>query len=400
MNTIKPNNQKLVVTYLSTYFENIGDDFIRLGISYLLNKIYNNEIKEYHVSKSNSLSYLFNLNKWTHSPRWQMNKNQQWITDRIYFFLLRIGFQKRFYKRIEQSNVIILAGTPLFFFTKGEYTFLKNMNWPSGFYGEIKKHFPGKKIFCVGAGSIYDFSVDDLSVTYPEELKFLNNFVNDVDFLAVRDSKTKQLLSVASQSNNIIQLACPSIFSSRKYTISRGESSKLKNKTIVLSYSEESANIDLNKENTISKRREILDKIVTSLTLKGYKLSFFAHNKVDKDLHKYLKAQYPHIKLEKGSSEDFLKLISSVDLLISWRVHGAMGAASLGCPAILFKTDSRASTTEIFDLDVVDDRVSSEGEIMNIINKNLELGYTVKVNNIDVVDKLEREYIKALVVGL
>lgn len=385
---------KYRIAYLSTYYENIGDDFIRLGISYLMDTVYKSNCSETHFSKSNNLSFYFSKHKFSHAPRWQMGKLRRRINDKLFFLLIRVGFEKAFYHRVQNSDVIVFAGTPLFFFNKDKFTFLKNMDWPNQFFDKILKWFPEKKIWALGVGSIYEGKPEKLKINNIDEINFINKFDKACELLIVRDLKTKQLFEVAKGNGTEVKyLSCPSIFAARKYGITRSDTTRTKRKTVVLSYSEESANIDNDKTNALKCRQNALKHVYDFLVKENYEIIFFAHNKVDRDLHKSLKKEYPKAICLKGTSKDFLKLVAKVEMLVAWRVHGAMGAASVGCPAILLKTDSRAATTDIFGLTVLDDRVNNSQEIVDAMKSEIDKGYIIKHDYVQIVDQLQEKYL-------
>ncbi|MBI9061387.1 MAG: polysaccharide pyruvyl transferase family protein [Marinilabiliaceae bacterium] len=396
---MKPIGQ-VKIGFLSTYYENIGDDFIRIGITHLLQKVMQKKTVIDHFSKSNRLSLYFRKSRFTHAPRWQMGTFMKWLTDKIYFRLAgKIG-NKTFYKRAKHIDLFVIAGTPLFFFTKEKYTFLKNAFWPRQFFDIIKHDHPQKPVFAIGVGSIYTGEPDALARQYAEEFHFMNDFYNTVQFCSFRDSKTGRLFQCALNNgkDDIKILPCPSIFSARHLGVVRNPENV--SDQIVISYSEESANSDTEKEKTIIQRRKALDVIVNQLKVKGFPIVFFAHNKVDKELHHQLAKKYPFVETLSGTSHDLLKTLSVFRMLITWRVHGAMGAASIGCPVLLFKTDSRSTSSELFNVEVIDDRQLLPGQINDKLISMLNQGVLMQQKNVETVDFWEQKYLEELKVAM
>lgn len=385
------------VGFLSTYYENIGDDFIRIGTTYLLEELLQKKIEYNHFSKANKLSFYFKKSKLSHSPRWQMGNLARKINDQIYFRIKKTGFgEKMMMKKLASNDLMVIAGTPLFFFTLKKFTFLKNSFWPEMFFSHFNQSLINKSLFAIGIGSIYTEEIGTLAEKYPEEFRFMKEFYISANFCSFRDQRTAKLFkhALGNAVDDVKVLPCPSIFTARYYGIKRQKESD--SKIVVLSYSEESASIDEQKEQTIALRRKALKEIVNTLRTKNYELVFFAHNKIDRVLHDSLSKEYPFIKRLSGTGKDLLTTLSSADFLLAWRVHGAMGAASIGCPAILFKTDSRSSTSELFEMNVIDDRKMDVFEINEEVVKMTDKGYRVVEANVKVVDTWERKYLEEL----
>jgi hypothetical protein len=102
------------------------------------------------------------------------------------------------------------------------------------------------------------------------------------------------------------------------------------------------------------------------------RVTFLAHNTLDVEAIKYIQdnafdSDRCEIKLVGPSA--LLNELANAKALITWRVHGAMAAKSLGLPVLLFKTDSRYLTAEQIGVNVIDNSLSRMSDVNRFLHE-------------------------------
>lgn len=350
------------IALLSTYFENIGDDLIRSGILEVVNSTFPNA-KIIHLSKSNRFSLVADFGTLTHFPRWQMSGSEKLWHDRLLRYFPKGIFQKRFNDRVLGSDVLLIAGTPLFYFTRKKFTFLKQGFWAKEIIQEYMK--TGKPIIVAGAGVIFDRSVEDTVHECQDEMEFLNNLARYSEYFGIRDSVSFQLFEELGLTKQVELTHCPSLWNT-------GPKVQREKDLVYISLSVESASIDEFPERAREKRLQVFTELVQDLQKKGKRIKLTAHNNVD---HETQKVWASKLSLEAPilvKSKEMLETFGKPEFLISWRVHGAMAARLMGTPVLLFKTDNRYKMAEEVGAVIRDDREFEVEDTPDVLRRFLE----------------------------
>lgn len=359
------NSKRL--TLLSTYFENIGDDLIRFGILHLLQKSgFNRQCVDF-IAKANPLSLYFPTSPIFHGPFYRMPERQQYYLARLNNFLSRNPLARRWNKVLNSSGVIV-AGTPLFHLDD-KVSFLKNDRWIPEVFEKCLAPNPSIGLCSLGLGSVIDFDPKDLWELYPREAEFIQRYVERSSFIATRDEVTYELLlaaAPAADSNKIVRSICPSVFGYRQLGINR-EPSSVKGRKVCLSFSLESSHWHANPEEVRRSRLETVESIVETLKKQDCTIQLISHNKLDFPLQEDLASKFRLPRPLKATTKTMLKEFAKARLVVTWRVHGALGALSLGVPAILFRTDNRAAMAEELGGTVIDEPLPSKDVVLEQI---------------------------------
>ena len=353
---------------LSTYYENIGDDLIRYGILYLLAKSGFPPSSVGYIAKANPLSVYFPKTPLSHGPWYRMPKRLQYHLACLNNFLSRSSFARR-QNKVLNSFGMVVAGTPLFHLDR-KISFLGIDQWIPNIFEKCLISNPDLRFFSLGLGSVIDFDPSDIWKLYPAEAKFIKRYVERSVLITTRDETTYKLLQAAAPDptkKKIIRSICPSVFGYRQLGINREPSCIDENK-VCISFTLESSSWNANPEEAKRKRSEIVESIVTMLMEKKITVQLISHNKLDLPLQQKLADKFKLPRPLKATTATMLKEFATSRLVVTWRVHGALGALSLGVPAVLFKTDNRASMAEELGADVIQEPLPTEKVILEQIS--------------------------------
>lgn len=352
------------LTILSTFHENIGDDLIRSGVEEVLTAHFNGEIEKVYVTKSNPLSMYADWGKVSHAPRWQKEGLKKRVHDALVRRVPSKVKTQGYESRILDADALLVAGTPLFYFTRKRFTFLQNGFWAK----EVIQPFldAGKPVFVVGAGFLLDDAPEAIAQRCPEEIAFLKNLIEKSRYFGVRDGISYDFLSRVIPNNRAIQTHCPSLWNTPL------EFERVP-KSVNISLSLESARIDKNPKTAIAKRMKVFESVLDYLRKEGFeRIQLTSHNQVDFETQMGIYKKYNLPKPFNIPSGKMRETFGSASLLVTWRVHGAMAARLMDTPTVLFKTDNRYKMAEEVGAFVLDDREDTPEEIVSAIDRFLK----------------------------
>jgi len=269
--------------------------------------------------------------------------------------------------KVRQSDLVVIAGTPIIYMVSG-HSFLSDP-WASEVFKKRLKNISDKPLISLGIGSILEDDEQRLTDGWPDEMAFLKEFVDRNNLITTRDRITQDLLvSLAPErKGKVIESVCPSLWASESLGIARNEKS-LDGNLIGLSFSVESSNWDSKPHRSADARRHSADLIVGHLLKRHRDVRLICHNEIDYDVQKEIAAAHGLQKPLVASARSMLECLSGARAAITWRIHGAIGALSLGVPALLFKTDSRWETAERLGATTWKDDSQDVGTLLQLID--------------------------------
>lgn len=363
--------QRKKITLLSTYFENIGDDLIRFGVMHLIRNAMGQAVVFSNVAKSNPLSIYFPLSRFSHGPMSSMVRPLRLLLLFVYHVFSRLPFV-RYFDKVVNCDLFVVAGTPLFYFVE-KFTFLHSNPWTKQVFEKRLQRVSRPRTISLGIGSIV--SNDNLSLVAHKdaEVSFLRKFVDRNDFIITRDELTRDLLiqSVPFCHDKIYRSICPSLWGAKELGV-KASHDAVTGRNVTISYSTESAGYSKNPAEAITARKSALIAIIKYLRTLKYIITLVAHNKNDYSVQtvvaKALNLKPPLL----ATAESMLRESGKSCLVITWRVHGALGALSIGVPTILFKTDNRYVIAEEMGARIADDSSLTTTQIQAMLNELLQ----------------------------
>lgn len=375
------------ISILSTYHENVGDDLIRLGVVYQLHKAFGRFLRFQYISKSNRLSTYFPKTWLSHAPVHRMPP----VVRRLARAVGHRVEQSRWTHAIDKTihhDLFVIAGTPLFYFVNRRSSFLQKETWPKII--DDRRSDSSTSLIALGVGSILDRPVAKILEQQPEERDFLKRFVRRASLVTVRDETTMRLLtSVDPESRHKIRrVMCPSVWACEAFGIQR-ISAAAASRRVLVSYSTESAGWDPNKHHTLDQRWQAARQVVEFFLKKEVQICLVSHNDLDYFAQAELAAQYGLKRPRRVSARSLLRLLSESRLMVSWRVHGAMAALSLGVPTLLFKTDTRFEMASESGAAIQDDRDLDPSKLNHVLESLYEGSSPSHINRL--LDRRDKE---------
>lgn len=353
-----PHRARVVV--LSTYYENIGDDLIRDGTLALLRRI-NGTLNFRHLAKSNPLGAALPLSYFAHGPVHRMPRPLR--------FAIRALDRVLQLWRTRSADLAVVAGTPLFYHLPIG-TFLELEPWIDHFHRRVLQATP-VPLLTLGIGSILPGNPPAFPVGYAAEWQFIADFIDRSLLVTARDDATFSLLNACRRAESVtpvLRTLCPSFWAAEGFGIKR-EKPVTGNRCVSVSFSVESIRWDTGASETLRRRWTAARAVLSELVRGGYEAQLVCHNEYDVPTAKQLAREFQLASPLRATSRTMLEQFARSRALITWRVHGALGAHSLGIPALLFRTDSRVALADELGIPVVDDRVQSAQELLAAVDQ-------------------------------
>lgn len=311
------------IAIITTVNHNVGDDFVREGIKYLLKQYFKNETIEFqNIHKHSPITTRYGFESFRY-PRLSS------IVDKI----LPKSWSK---DRILEADIVVQSGAPVYWCHEVGGGHCYNNEW---YKPLIKDRFlknKNAKLLNLAAGTCQKYNSDG-----SEFCEKCNNYIKEFYDLAkvttVRDTLGRVVLSKIGLDAPVIP--CSSIFAIDEHNLkNEGE------EYVVVNYMKAGAHYTFGQKIDIEKWAREFKKFYFELKKKE-RVVFSCHNQkeVDEALEFDSKAEIFYVK------DDYLKYMkfySKAKFGIMNRVHGAFMMASYGKPSIIIGNDSRARMGE------------------------------------------------------
>jgi hypothetical protein len=350
------------ITLLSTYYENVGDDLIRIGVQQQIAGALGAGAQWRHVAKSNPLSVCRPLSRASHAPLARMSADE-----RRFAASAPQGDGLVLRDNIADADALVVAGTPIFYFV-GDESFIEieaahGGDWPRAVFAERLESRPTPRMIALGVGSIYEGSPADLLAAQPQAADFIRRFVARSVLVTTRDAATDALLRAACPDleARILRSVCPSFWAAERL----GAGVPEPRRRVTISFALESADWDRTapREVIVEAREQALSRVITYFRKRDYAIALVAHNDYDVAAAATVVQRRGLPPAELIDARRLVHEASRSDVVVTWRVHGAIAARSLGRPALLFRTDSRWETAAEFGAHVIDDRTATKEDL-------------------------------------
>lgn len=311
------------IAIITTVNHNVGDDFVREGIKYLLRQYFKNQKIEFqNIHKHSPITTRYGFESFRYlrlSSRVDKILPKSWSKDRIL-----------------EADIVVQSGAPVYWCHEGGDGHCYNNEW---YKPLIKDRFiknKNTKLLNLAAGTCQKYNSDG-----SEFCEKCNNYIKEFYDLSkvttVRDTLGRVVLSKIGLDVPIIP--CSSIFAIDEH--------KLKNEGeeyVVVNYMKGGAHYTFGQKIDIEKWAREFKKFYFELK-KRERVIISCHNQkeVDEALEFDQKAEIFYVK------DDYLKYMkfySKAKFGIMNRVHGAFMMASYGKPSIIIGNDSRARMPE------------------------------------------------------
>lgn len=312
---------------ITTVRHNIGDDFVREGILFLLQSI-------------GMLDGVELIHK--HSPATAVYGRENLrnpLISRIFEPVFRtIGAKNR----ISDADILVQSGAPVYW-CHADGPHCADNEW---FDPLIRKRFMpdrrGRLFLNLAGGSCQRYDSDGSELeNCPKCKSYIREFYDVCDLTLLRDDLARKMLNRAGRDAKV--LPCASIFARDRFGI-KPEPGKF----IVLNFMENGGHYTFGQEIDSKRWRNEFIRISHEISRIG-RVVVACHTPQEEELAKTLVPYLEHFLVPNDYLE-FMKFYAQAKWGIMNRVHGAFMMASFGKPAVVIGSDSRAKIIENLSL--------------------------------------------------
>ena len=307
------------VAIITTVNHNVGDDFVREGLKYILRQYYSNE--------PISFSYIHKHSPITSRYGFEWFRNLQ-LSKRV-DALLPLWLTK---DRILEADLVIQSGAPVYWCHDSDNSHCFQNEWYEPLIKRRLERNKGAKLVNLAAGSCQRFDADGKGFC-DNCNAYIKEFYDKSEITTLRDQLSKVILGNIGLDAPVIP--CSSIFAKDEYNLqNEGE------EYVVVNYMKGGAHYTFGQKIDFKKWQREFRKFYFELKEKE-QVIFSCHNQKEVDEAKEIDPK-ANIFFEKDDFEAYLRFYSKAKYGIMNRVHGAFILGSFGKPSVLIGNDSRA----------------------------------------------------------
>ncbi len=310
------------ISIITTVNHNVGDDFVREGIKFLLKKALNrDDIEFFHVHK--------------HSPITSRNGFEWFRYNRIAHKVDRILPFRLTKDKILDSDILIQSGAPVYWCHPT--THCCENEWYQPLIKERWLKFNREApLLNLAAGSCQKYHSDGTEFCKSCNI-YIKEFFQFSSLTTVRDKLAKKILNNVGLDADVIP--CTSIFAIDEYGL-KDEG----NEYVVINYMKGGGHYTFGQRIDFEKYRKEFAKFYFDLKKKE-NVVVSCHN--EKEVKEILELDpKANVFFKKDDYFAYMKFYSKAKFGIMNRVHGAFLIASYGKPSIIIGSDSRARMAE------------------------------------------------------
>lgn len=307
------------VAIITTVNHNVGDDFVREGIKFLIKKKFNtNQLSFENVHKHSPITTRYGF-EWFRNLRYSSRVDK----------FLPVNWTK---DRILDADLVIQSGAPAYWCHNVDSSHCCDNEWYSPLIR--KRYINNKKArlinLAVGTCQTYNSTGEEFCENC---LAYIKDFYNRCQTTTVRDSLSKAILNRIGL--NVPVIPCSSIFAIDEHGFkNEGE------EYVVVNYMKGGSHYTFGQSIDFNKWQSEFKKFYFELKQKE-RVIFSCHNQKEVDEAKEIDPD-AEIFYQNHDYLAYMKFYAKAKFGIMNRVHGAFLMASLGKPSVVIGNDSRA----------------------------------------------------------
>lgn len=358
---------------ITTVKHNIGDDFVREGILYLLNSIKPLGSVEL-IHKHSPVTSIYGLER-IRSLR---------VSNRLDPIVRRLGANDR----IKKADVLIQSGAPVYWCHPGGPHCADN-EW---FDPLIRKRFlpdrRGRKFLNIAGGSCQRYHSDGSELdACPRCSAYIREFFDACDLTLLRDKLARTMLNKAGRDAAV--LPCTSIFARDRLEI-KPEGGEY----IVLNFMENGGHYTFGQNIDSNLWRSQFKQLATAAKKHG-RIVVACHSTGEEKLARQLVPEFDSFLIPDDHRE-YMKFYARAKFGLVNRIHAGFMMASFGKPAVVIGNDSRALMIENLNLPSVFVGDVQPIRAEELINQALSRVTSYADEIEDIRSNAKREYISAI----
>lgn len=310
---------------ITTLNHNIGDDFVRIGIQHILNKVFasQNNIDYVLINKHNPLSIYKAWHPLGISSKVLPNlqKGRRLIEKKLENYFYKFPLHK-----FQDTDIIVQCGAPVIFdgCSKSEWVLPL---W----YHIIGNLYKKSKVFNLAAGSCFPIEDQPSRILKNDDLHFLNDITSFCKATTVRDELAFNLFKGIGQ--EVTLLPCSAFLATDLFKYKINESAP-----IVVNYMENGGHYSFGQEIDKEKWQKNFSLLLDEL-VKRHKVVILCHNRKELELANNLFPDFESFL--PVSVKQYFDFISQAKFGVYNRLHACVALASCGIPSIGIGTDTR-----------------------------------------------------------
>lgn len=328
------------ICFITTVDHNVGDDFVREGIAYLVERVYGQcqwDLIHKHIplTARPEWDWFYRrgiANACDHIPKLGALRVSNLID------LLPLNTRN---DKILNCDLLIQSGAPIYWLN--DYGSCANNEW---FKPLVKRRWEKVKdrvpFFNIAGGTCQSYYSDGSEFERSAKtLEYIRAFFDFCQITTLRDHLSNVILNMAGRSAPV--LPCTSIFARKRFGIEPDAPS-----FVALNYMSGAGHYDLGQNIDVEKWENTFKRFATQLA-KHERCVVVCHNgreliEAKKLLPGFETFYSPHYL-------DYLRLYSRAKCGVFNRVHGAFVVGSFGRPAVVIGADSRARMAELIGIE-------------------------------------------------
>ncbi|MBN8705109.1 MAG: polysaccharide pyruvyl transferase family protein [Bacteroidetes bacterium] len=323
---------KKKITFITTVSHNVGDDFVREGLKFLLKKHFSNDQIQFtsiHKHSPITSSYGF---EWLRSHRYGR---------RIDPFLPKSLVPDR----ITEADLVIQSGAPVYWCHPTDNSYCSNNEWYTPLIRERLKKFGKAKLLNIAAGTCQPYFSDGSEfLSNPDVVAYIKEFYQDSVLSTVRDRLALNLVQNLGL-YDVPLLPCTSIFAAEEHGVLPGP-----DEYVLLNYMKGGAHYTLGQDIHVEEWEKTFGKFYSFLKERE-KVALVCHNEAELEAAK--KFDPAGTFFYSASYVDYMKFYSRAKFSFLNRVHGGFMQGSLGKPSLIIGNDTRAKMSAEVGLESV-----------------------------------------------
>lgn len=306
-----------LITTLNT---NIGDDFIREGISLVLRQVFRGrELEFVPVNKHRPMTVY---------PGWHPCRWTEWLPrGRRYAYAMAGGlFSRLGHSRFDDCDLIVQSGAPVF------WPGCHAAEWAEPLWrqvvGRVCRRIP---VLNLAAGSCYAWERQPAGMDDPLDRDYMERILGYCRLTTARDALAQKLC--ASVGAQVPLVRCSAFLAARGHRSALEDSGP-----ILINYMPGGGHFDWEQHVDAGAWRRTLIDVLKRLRARHH-LAFMCHNRKEYEAALDLDAAVP--RLWPQTPQEYFEVAATAKAALCNRMHAAVGLSGLGIPAIAVGTDTR-----------------------------------------------------------
>ncbi len=332
------------VAFITTVDHNVGDDFVREGIIYLLRRHFKGvKVRAENIHKHAPVTVR-------HGFEWVRSRRASCCMNWLPVWLSR--------DRVLEADLLVQSGAPVYWCHGARNSHCADNEWYNPLirrrYRRVKKSVP---FINLAAGSAFPYDSDGTKLLRcRKDVRYIRELHAMSAVTTVRDKLAKRILNSIGLSARA--LPCSSIFAGDNLGVERGDAD-----FVALNYMRGGGHFGFDQDIDVRQWEKTFREFYRQIR-RQHRCVFVCHGRAEVVEAKKV-APGAEVFVAKSSLE-YLKMYARARFGIMNRVHGALAIASFGRPAFVVGTDTRAHMVEevglrhafVEDVDV--DRLKTE----------------------------------------